>query len=89
MINTLHKRENTTDIKVEPNEGERTLLCSNRSSMRSPSLDFDVNSPSITDEILVDYLAEIFVDGFLKLKEIEYANEKSSYLLSSIHKGTS
>lgn len=85
MIDKLHKRDNR-DISVEPNEGERTLLCSNRSGLRSPSLDFDPNSPLITEEFLVDHLIDILIEGFLAI--LENDSEKSSNLLSSINKGT-
>lgn len=60
----LHKRENTTDSNIEPNEGERTLLCSNEGGMRSPSLDLGISSDSTEDE-LISILADILVEGFL------------------------
>ena len=64
MMKKLHKRENTTQINVEPNEGERTLLCSNESGMRSPSLDLTASYPATEDE-QIRYLAEMLVEGLL------------------------
>ncbi len=40
MLKKLDKRNNTTGIHVEPNEGEGTLLSSNESGIPSPSLDY-------------------------------------------------
>ena len=53
MIEELHKRENTAVIDFEPNEGERTLLCSNKGGIRSPSLDLD--TPLIDGDLLVAF----------------------------------
>jgi hypothetical protein len=36
-MNTLHKGQYDT-LQFEPNEGQRGLLCSNRASLRCPSL---------------------------------------------------
>gem|GEM_PF-6343129 len=60
----LHKRFNTSDTDFEPNEGERTLLCSNKGGMRSPSLDLGI-SPDSTQDELIGILADILVEGFL------------------------
>lgn len=60
----LDKRDNITGIDFEPNEGERTLLSSNESDMRSPSLDLGINANS-TEEELIKVLARILVEGFL------------------------
>jgi len=64
MLDKLHKRENTTAINIEPNEGERTLLCSYRSSNRSPSLDLEVLDNATEDE-LIGILADILVEAFM------------------------
>jgi hypothetical protein len=64
MINKLHKRENATAINIEPNEGERPLLCSNRSSTRSPSLDLETLKNASQDE-LIGILADILVEAFM------------------------
>ena len=65
MIKKLDKRENITSENVEPNEGERTLLSSNESDTRSPSLDLTNNSYTPTEDELIKYLAEILVEGFI------------------------
>lgn len=63
-MSSLHKRENSASICFELNEGERTLLCSNKCSMRSPSLDLGI-TPSSTEEELISILADILVEGFI------------------------
>ncbi len=84
----LDKRDNTV-IDFEPNEGERTLLSSNKGSTRSPSLDLGATSNSTKDE-LVSILAKILVEGFLWYQEHgKQQTQQSSDLLSSIDKGTS
>ena len=64
MLKKLDKRKNTTVIDFEPNEGERTLLSSNKGGMRSPSLDLGIRPDSPQDE-LISILADILVEGFL------------------------
>ena len=64
MIKELHKRGNTTGINVEPNEGERTLLCSNESGIRFPSLDLTVNISQDKEKLLYE-LAEILVEAII------------------------
>lgn len=64
MINELHKRDDTIGINVEPNEGERTLLCSNESGIRSPSLDLTDNI-SQEKEMLLHALAAILVEAIV------------------------
>jgi len=60
MMKELDKRFQTTNTKIEPNEGERTLLSSNNSSSRSPSLDFlDTSSEDVSEQEILDYLARI------------------------------
>ena len=83
----LDKRECTT-IDFEPKEGERTLLSSNRSSTRSPSLDLGISNDSTQDE-LIGILADILVEGFLWQHEHgkEYT-EQGSDLLPGINKRT-
>lgn len=85
----LDKRENTSVIGFEPNEGERTLLSSNKGGMRSPSLDLGI-TPDSTDDELIGILADILVEAFLWQHEHgkEYTN-KSSGLLQGINKRTS
>lgn len=88
MIKKLHKRDKTTETFLEPNEGERTLLCSNESGMRSPFLGFlDTSSGNVNDEIILDYLAKIIADMYL---ENYYGNttKKSGDILPGINKRT-
>ena len=89
MIKKLHKRKNTADIDFEPNEGERTLLCSNKGGMRSPSLDLGINPDSTQDE-LIGILANILVEGFLwQYEHGENNKTQGSHLLPGINKRTS
>lgn len=39
-MSKLHKSQYTATKKLEPNEGQRGLLCSNNVSVRCPSLSF-------------------------------------------------
>lgn len=76
-------------INVEPNEGERTLLSSNESGMRSPSLDFlDTSADSVTEEMILDYLARIISDIYLQETHGNNTEQKSSDLLPRINKRT-
>lgn len=63
-METLDKRENTSDMNFEPNEGERTLLSSNKGGMRSPSLVLEDNI-STEEKELLNQLAEILVEGMI------------------------
>lgn len=85
----LDKRYNTAEIVFEPNEGERTLLSSNKGGMRSPSLDLGITLDSTQDE-LIGILAEILVEGFLwQHKHGKQNTTQGSDLLPGIHKRTS
>lgn len=84
MIERRDKR-NTTVKYVEPNEGERTLLSRDKSGMRSPSLDLLDNS---NQEELINFLADILIDGFLWHYEHARKQETSSDLLSGFDQGT-
>lgn len=89
MLKKLHKRENTLDTSFEPNEGERTLLCSNKGSMRSPSLDLGI-TPASTEDELIGILADILVEAFLWQHEhVPKTTEEGSDLLPGINKRTS
>lgn len=48
-MKTLHKSQYEAQ-EFEPNEGQRGLLCSNRASLRCPSL--SSNSETISDETI-------------------------------------
>jgi len=84
----LHKRDKITKIQVEPEEGERKLLCSNESDQRSPSLDL-INNNKATEQELIKYLAEILVEGFLWHYEHGGKQQTSSDLLPGFDQGTS
>jgi len=89
MIKKLHKRVSTTETNFESNEGERTLLCSNKGGMRSPSLDLGISANSTEDE-LIGILADILVEGFLwQHKHGKQHTTEGSDLLPGIHKRTS
>lgn len=64
MLKKLDKRKNTADTDFEPNEGERTLLSSNKGGIRSPSLDLGIH-PDSTEDQLISILTDILVEGFL------------------------
>lgn len=70
IMDPLHKREKDA-FEIEPKEGQRDLLCSNKASIRCPSLGFN-NSFASEDDAL-DYLAEVLVDSFL---DKQYGTEK-------------
>lgn len=75
MMKRLHKKSTTAENKqVMPNEGERTLLCSNESGMRSPSLGLESNLAEEANQLL-DQLASILVDHFLQ-QQNEHSNNK-------------
>jgi hypothetical protein len=87
MLKKLDKRD-TINENVEPNEGERTLLSSNKGGMRSPSLDFlDTSSDNVTDEMVLDYLAQIIAEIYFDKTYAITTNEKSSDILPGIDKG--
>jgi hypothetical protein len=89
MLKKLDKRNNTPDIDFEPNEGERTLLSSNKGGMRSPSLDLGINADSTEDE-LIGILADILVEGFMwQFEHGDNHTKQGSSLLPGINKRTS
>jgi len=89
MLKKLHKRENSPDIDIEPNEGERTLLCSNKGGMRSPSLDYlDTSAETVTEDMALEYLAQIISMIYLK-QHHGFGSKESGNLLPSINKRTS
>jgi len=88
MLKKLDKRENVIGIHVEPNAGERALLSSDNSGVRSPALDL---KDTITEEQkkLLDQLAEILVEGFLWQYEHGEQQQTGSDLLPGVDKRTS
>ncbi len=66
MLIPLHKGEYPNSILFESNEGERTLLCSNKGGIRSPSLGLELERElSISDMKLLDQLAEILAESII------------------------
>jgi hypothetical protein len=88
-ISMLHKRQPNTDFQDEPKAGQRGRLCSNNVGIRCPALDFEPNGELVTNEMLVDYLASILVEGFLELIKDERNKKKSSIILPGFDEGTS
>lgn len=88
MMKKLDKSEYKTVLNFEPNEGERTLLSSNKGSIRSPSLDLGIHSESTKEELL-GILADILIEGFLwQHKHANQYTKQSGDLLQSINKRT-
>jgi hypothetical protein len=83
----------TSDNNFVPEEGQRDLMCSNKKSLRCPSL--GLNNLLISEDVAIDYLAQVLVDIFLdkKIKEndkpINTKSTKGSDILPSINKRTS
>ena len=67
----LHKRDDTISINVEPNEGGRTLLCSNESGIRFPSLDLTVSISQEKERLLYE-LANILVEAIVWHSQNEF-----------------
>ena len=89
-MNRLDKRNKITDKQVEPSEGERILLSSNKSDQRSPFLGFlDTSSENVSEDMVLDYLAHIIADIYLDQNYGNKTNKESSDILPGINKGTS
>ena len=86
----LHKRNKITGVQVEPNEGERTLLCSNESDQHSPFLGFlDTSSDNVSENMVLDYLANIIADIYLDQTYGNTTDKEGSDILSGINKRAS
>ena len=89
-MNELHDKLIIDNNNLVPKEGQRDLLCSNKESIRCPSLSIINNS---SEDAQLDYLAGILVEAFLDKKEHEYnqlhKSKESSDICPSIDKGTS
>jgi len=70
-MNTLHKSL-ISNKKIEPSDGQRKLLCSNKDLYRCPSLGFITNNNS--EDVALDYLAKVLVEAFLDQQEYEGNN---------------
>jgi hypothetical protein len=63
----LDKIKSTTRINFEPNEGELTLLSSNKSGVSSPSLSFlNTSADDVTEDMILQELASIISSILLK-----------------------
>lgn len=63
----LHNKVNDENELI-PKEGQRALLCSNKKSLRCPSL--SITQPNkVTKEDALDYLASILVQAYLEYKK--------------------
>jgi hypothetical protein len=82
----LHEASHAVNDYAHSNGGERSVLCSNKGGIRSPSLDFlDTSAASVTEEQVLEYLAKIISDIYLKKV---YGDKKGSDLLSGLDKRT-
>lgn len=89
-MRSQHKCHIDTDNKgLESKKGERRRLCCNNVSSRSPFLEFKSNSPLVTEEMQLDYLASLIVAIFLEQKRYGKFNKEGSDLLPGINEGTS
>jgi hypothetical protein len=90
MLNKLHANSKS-DNNFVFKEGQRDLACSNKKSLRCPSLDF--NSDKAMEDAALDYFASILVEAFLDKKEYEYNTlhkpQECGNICSGINKRTS
>ena len=88
MLKKLHKRNSIVYKPFEPEEGERSLLCSNKDDTRSPSLDLEITSQTTRQE-LIGILAKIIVEGFLwEHNHAKQYSKEGSNILSGVDKRT-
>ena len=97
---TIPLTENDTSVTMEPldktntisslvpEKGERTVLSSNKAGTRSPFLGFNSGSPLVTESMLLDHLADIIVELYLK-QEHAHIEQTSSSVCSRVDKRTS
>lgn len=85
-MKSLHK-STAIPILNEFNEEERGLLCSNKSGLRSSSLDsLDTSSDEISEEEILDYLASILAEVYWYQVHGINSRKKGSDLLPGIDK---
>src|SRR6185295_7449342 len=84
-------RRSVSENNFVSGEGQRDLLCCNKKSLRCPSLDFNSNSPLVSEDMAIDYLAGLIVDAYLyeKYHARNNTKENSSDILPGLNKGTS
>jgi len=84
-----HKRLRGDSFFV-PGEGQRDLLCCNKKSLRCPSSVINPNSPAVSREMALDYLAGVLVEAYFDHLDYERdKSKKSSDILPRINKGAS
>ena len=88
-MNELDKGSKIIGLNVESKEGERGPLSSSKANKRSPFLEFKSNSPLVTEEMQIDYLASLIVAIFLEQKRYGKHHKEGSDILSSINERTS
>lgn len=90
-MSKLHVQPNN-DHNFVPEEGQRGFTCSNKKSLRCPSLGI-INYNHVSEDVALDYFASILVEAFLDKKQYEYnelhTSKTSSDICPSINKGTS
>ncbi len=87
-MNRLHKTDLTGDNKIDSEEGQRTVLCSNKLVNRCPS-----SVEDMSEDRALDYLARILIDELYEQIKNENLSrqsnkETSSDLLPGINQGT-
>jgi hypothetical protein len=80
-MKVLHKNK-TDNTKIEPEEGQRSFLCGNKSSYRCPSLCYNyIESPDNLNKAF-----EILFEEVMRLRKIKKDHEKTnSNILKSIN----
>lgn len=85
----LDKRYKNIDDIIDFKEEQRGRLSSNNVNVRCSSLDFlDTSAENVTEDMILDYLASIISDIYLKQTYGHTTYKKSSDLLPGIDKGT-
>jgi hypothetical protein len=69
-METLHKNGIDSQINIEPGEGSRPLLCSNKASYRDPSLGFLDKEKKLVEirstlKSLVSHIIEVEINNYI------------------------
>ncbi len=90
MMKRLDKRYKRTEEYVDPKGEQRGRLSSNTVSVRCSPLDFlDTSADNVTEDMILDYLARIISDIYLRETYGNISHKKSGDLLPGINKGAS
>jgi hypothetical protein len=65
IMKTQHKGLQNSSSHIVSKEEQRKPLCCNIDAVRCSSLPFNSNNPLVSDEMLLEYLADILVDIYL------------------------